>query len=256
MLDKIAKEFADLKFQNVDHVLGVLLTGSASLGYEDDASDVDLLVISSGNQCGDLKGIRSFQRYCGVEVWWEWTTLEEVEGELKDWRNDVDLWVYSRSKILHDKGNRIETLLAKYRQYSEEIWLQKLFLYWYFATGHAPYDSGKAIQRRDLLTAQLYLNQAMEYYTALIFILNRSFVPYRKWRLQELRKLVHKPLEFEERLRKVLTTFEWAVEEFQTKQDVIREFVSYFERELEKAGLPKDKIKNPQKFKVAYAPSV
>jgi len=27
---------------------------------------------------------------------------EEVETELKDWKNDVDLWIYSRAKILHD----------------------------------------------------------------------------------------------------------------------------------------------------------
>jgi hypothetical protein len=31
-------------------------------------------------------------------------TLEELEETLKDWKNDVDLWVYQKSKVLYDSA--------------------------------------------------------------------------------------------------------------------------------------------------------
>jgi predicted nucleotidyltransferase len=251
-----AKDLVDVRFKKKKGVLGVLLTGSAALGYEDELSDIDLEVVATHDlycQVGEFCGS---EKYHDMSVWWEWITLDELEGELKDWKDDVDLWVYSKSKILLDTEKRVEKLLANYRQYPEAIRFEKLFIYWYLATGNAPYDSGKAIQRRDLLTAQLYFNQAMEYYTSLIFILNNSFVPYRKWRLKELSELFYKPKNYEENLRKVLTVKNWTTKELEAKQHIINELVSSLEKKLLEVGVQEEKLKNPWKFKIAYAPRV
>ena len=167
-----------------------------------------------------------------------------------------EVWVYSKSTVLLDSGGKLEDLLAKYRRYSKRIWLEKLFLYWYYSTGSAPYDSGKALQRNDLISAQLYLTQAMEYCTALIFILNKCFVPYRKWRLRELEKLEYKPRAYAEILRRILTTEEWTKQEFEAKQSIINSRVFELEHKLLDAGIKKEKLDNPVKFKVAGAPSV
>ena len=51
MLDHVAKEFVELKFKNMNGVLGVLLTGSAPLGYQDASSGVDLQIIAAKNFC-------------------------------------------------------------------------------------------------------------------------------------------------------------------------------------------------------------
>jgi hypothetical protein len=250
----IAKDFVKMKFEKTDGVIGVLLTGSASIGYTDALSDIDLEIISTedlyrkaGETCGS-------EQSNGVDVWWEWITLEELENALKDWKDDVDLWVYSRSKILYDPKHKIKNLLAKYRQYPRKVWPEKLFLYWYFATANAPYDSGKAIQRNDLPLAQLYLTQATEYYTALIFILNHSFVPYRKWRLRELGKLTYKPENYEESMLKILTVRGWTEKEFEDKQRIVNELAIVLEKKLVEAGISEEKVKNPWKFKVTYVP--
>ena len=145
-------------------------------------------------------------------------------------------------------------MLAKYQQYPRKVWLEKLFLYWYFATANAPYDSGKAIQRNDLPLAQLYLAQATEYYTALIFILNHSFVPYRKWRLRELGKLAFKPENYEESMLKILTVRGWIEKEFEDKQRIVNELAIVLEKKLVEAGISEEKVKNPWKFKVTYVP--
>jgi predicted nucleotidyltransferase len=178
------------KLARIDGVKGVLLVGSASLGYADSGSDVDMEVLVTEEFYKKVgTAVEECESYKGVDISWEWMTFEEPEETLKGWKNDVDLWVYSRARILYDPERELENLFAKYRRYPEKIWREKLFQYWYFATGNAPYDSGKALQRKDFITAQLYLTQAMEYYTALIFILNEHFVPYRKWRFKEFDKL-------------------------------------------------------------------
>jgi predicted nucleotidyltransferase len=251
-----AEGFVDVRFKRMKGVLGVLLMGSAALGCEDELSDIDLEVVATPELYRRVEKLCGSEKYGGMDVWWEWITFDELEGELKDWEDDMNLWVYSKSKILLDTEQRIEKLLANYRHYPKPIWLEKLFIYWYLATGNAPYDSGKAIQRGDLLTAQLYLSQAMEYYAALIFILNNTFVPYRKWRLKELNKLSYKPKNYEENLRKILTVKTWATKELETKQYIVNRLVRNLEKKLLEAGVQEEKLKNPWRFKIAYTPRV
>lgn len=252
-----SKEFVVQKFVKLDGVIGVLLVGSASLGYVDDLSDIDLEVIAKDNLYNRVKkALEDQEEYQGVSVTWEWMRFDELESTIKHWKDDIDLWVYSKCKVLHDPEHKVRSLLARYRHYPNNIWLEKLFLYWYFATGNAPYDSEKAIRRGDFLTAQLCLNQAMEYYTSLIFILNKSFVPYRKWRLKELDKLTYKPERYQETLRKILSVNNWTREEFETKQEIISELVESLKEKLLEGGMPKDKLENPWKFKISYIPRV
>ncbi len=252
----IAKDFVRSRFSGKDGVLGVLLVGSTSSGYNDSSSDVDLEVIATQDLCRKIGSTCGHERYQDLDVWWECLTLDELQNELKDWKNDINLWVFSKSQILLDPERKIRRTLSHYRQYPNEVWLEKLFLYWFVATGHAPYDSGKSLQRGDLLTTQLYLTEALEYYMALVFILNRSFLPYRKWRLNEFRKLAYRPMKFEDRLRRILTTNEWTKEEFEAKQLIVFELAKELEQTLQQSGVSGDKIKNPQKFKITYVPQI
>jgi predicted nucleotidyltransferase len=239
----------------MDDVIGVLLVGSASIGYIDALSDVDMEVVVTEDLYRKMDGnYEGFERYREASISWEFMTFEEFASQLKDWKDDIDLWVYSKSKILYDPKDELESTLSRYKHYPKNIRLEKLFLYWYFATAHAPYDSGKAIQRNDLITAQLYLNQAMEYYLALVFILNHSFVPYRKWRLREMQKLPYKPEKYEEKLHKILTAKNWTKKEFETKQEIINELVLELRGRLLEAGVSKEKLDDPWKFKVTYVP--
>jgi len=183
-------------------------------------------------------------------------TFEELEKTLENWKNDIDLWVYSKSKILYDPKRKLRSLLARYRRYPKRVWRKKLFLYWYYATAHAPYDSGKALQRNDLMTAQLYLTQAMEYYTALIFVLNGHFVPYRKWRFRELEKLAYKPENLKGRFRTILTTLQWTKQEFENKQNVINSLASELKKKLVEAGISEERLEDPWKFKIDQMPAV
>ena len=257
MLREVAEDFVQLKLARADGVLGVLLVGSSSVGYADSSSDIDLEVFVTKESFSRMRrGYGAYESFRETDISWEWMTLQELEDVLRDWRNDIDLWVYSKSTILLDKGGKLENLLARYRRYPKKVWLEKLFLYWYYATGNAPYDSGKAIQRKDLTIAQLYLTQAMEYYTALIFILNKSFVPYKKWRFREMEKLKYKPTGYTRMLRKILTTTKWTKQEFEAKQETINNLVSELKKKLLDCGFAMEKLDNPWKFKVASSPRI
>jgi hypothetical protein len=48
----------------------------------------------------------------------------------------------------------------------------------------------------------------------------------------------------------------WTGDEFESKQGVINEVVSELAEELRKTCLSEERINNPQKFKVAYAPAI
>lgn len=254
---EVARDFVQLKLAGADGVVGALLVGSSSFGHADTSSDIDLEVfVAERSYNKRRKTHEEYESHRGFDISWEWMTLKELEDELGDWENDVDLWVYSKSTILLDRGGKLRDLLANYRRYPEKIWLEKLFLYWYYATGNAPYDSGKAVQRKDLISAQLYLTEAMEYYTALIFILNKRFVPYRKWRLREMEKLKYKPEDYMEMLRRILTTEKWSRQEFEAKQSIINTVASELEKKLLDAGIMEEKLKNPWKFKVTSMPRI
>ena len=257
LLSEVARDFVRFRLAKADGVVGVLLVGSSSIGCADRSSDIDVEVFVTKESYNSVRrAFEGYESYRGKDVSWEWMTVEELEDVLTGWKNDVDLWVYSKSTILFDLDGKLEMLLGKYKQYPKRVWREKLFLYWYFATGNAPYDSGKAIQRDDLTTAQLCLNQAMDYYTSLIFILNKSFVPYRKWRLRELGKLRYKPEDYIEVLRRILTTVRWTKQEFETKQNIINNLVSELEKKLLDSGVKKEKLEDPWKFKVADMPRI
>ncbi len=69
---------------------------------------------------------------------------------------------------------------------------------------------------------------------ALIFILNRSFVPYRKWRPRDFAKLTYKPPKFEGKLRKILTTVKWTGDEFENKQGISTRSSANLQKSYEK----------------------
>lgn len=79
--------------------------------------------------------------------------------------------------------------------------------------------------RKDLITAQLFLNNAVEIFTALLFIINHNFVPYRKWRLRELQKLEKKPEKYEEKIRQLVQTNSFDSETFNLKHKIVQEVV-------------------------------
>ncbi|MEM3566459.1 MAG: DUF4037 domain-containing protein [Candidatus Bathyarchaeia archaeon] len=123
--------------------------------------------------------------------------------------------------------------------------------------GGAPYNFEKAPLRKDTITAQLCLNNAVEIFTALLFIINNNFVPYRKWRLRELRKLEKKPEKYEEKIRQLVQTNSFDSEAFNLKRKIVQEVVDELRELLIQEGIPSEKVgKDMWRYQPKYLPSL
>ncbi|MEM3874567.1 MAG: hypothetical protein QXU45_05490 [Candidatus Bathyarchaeia archaeon] len=129
---KIARKFVNEKFVGYDDVLGVLLEGSAAIGVRGEFVDLDFEVIISRKGYREGVFLADETIYEGVEVCWEWTPFERLESKLHGWQNDINLWVYSTSKIMYDPTGKVSRLLEKYRRYPEDIRREKMFSYFYY----------------------------------------------------------------------------------------------------------------------------
>lgn len=253
----LARKFVDEKFVGTRGVMGVLLTGSSAIGIKDEFVDLDFEVIVTEKHYGQGEWLADETKYGGFEVCWGWTTLEKLESKLIGWRNDINLWVYSTSKIMYDPTGKVKSTLEKYKKYPEDVRKEKMFSYFFYGWAEAPYNFEKALQRNDPLTAQLCLNNAIEIFTALLFIVNNSFVPYRKWRLHELTKLVNKPSKYEERIKQLIRTDNFSRGTFNLKHKIIHHVVNELKKMLIQEGVPAEKIGNDMwRHEPKYEPSL
>jgi hypothetical protein len=200
----LAHRFAKDRFEKRREIVGILLRGSSVIGVRDKFVDLDFDLVVTDKFLSEAQPTSDATSFEGIEVCWDYKSVKVIEAELRDWLGDTDLWAYSGAKIMYDRTGKIKTLLNKYKQYPESVRMEKMFSYFYHATAASPYNSDKAIQRGDYQTAQLFLTYAIELYTALLYLINRSFIPYRKWRIYQLTGLSKKPSDYEEKISKVL----------------------------------------------------
>ncbi|MGB9683432.1 MAG: DUF4037 domain-containing protein [Candidatus Bathyarchaeales archaeon] len=254
---EIARKFVNERFMSCNDVLGVLLEGSAAIGVRDEFVDLDFEVIIKEKRYKEGVFLADETVYDGVDVCWGWISLEKLESKLSGWQNDINLWVYSTSKIMYDPTGKVEDLLKKYKRYPEDIRREKMFSYCYYGWAEAPYNFEKALLRKDPITAQFCLTNAVEIFTALLFIINHNFVPYRKWRLRELQKLKKKPEKYEEKVKQLVQTNSFSSEAFNLKRKKVHEVVDKLRELVIQEGVPSENVGNDMwKYEPKYQPSV
>lgn len=199
-----ARQFVQSRVESKEEILGILLRGSSVIGVRDEYTDLDFDLIVADEALNRMRPTADEALIEGVEVCWGYKSLESIETELHDWLRDTDLWAYSIAEIMYDPLGKLKTLLSQYKQYPEPVRLEKMFSYFYHATAASPYNSGRAIYRNELSTAQLFLVNAVELYTAIVYLINKSFIPYRKWRIHQMERLPLKPHDFAKRIANVL----------------------------------------------------
>ncbi|MEM3695952.1 MAG: DUF4037 domain-containing protein [Candidatus Bathyarchaeia archaeon] len=176
---------------------------------------------------------------------------------LTGWYDDINLWVYSTAKIMYDPDNTVKNLLDGYREYPEDIRREKMFSYFFYGWAEAPYNFEKALYGKDPLTAQLCLSNAVEIFTALLFIINRCFVPYRKWRMRQLQKIAKKPANYEYRIKQLIQTKNFSKQSFDLKHKIIDDLVNEIKEMLIQEGVPAEKIgENMWRYEPKYKPSI
>lgn len=91
-----------------------------------------------------------------------------------------------------------EGLFCKKREqieayYPEKIWKQKLARELIYAAQTGQYNYGRAMARGEYVTASIILSEYMQSIMHVVFLLNRTFMPYYKWQHRLMKKLTILP---------------------------------------------------------------
>lgn len=254
----LANRFMRTRFIGKREVLGVLLRGSSVIGVRDKFADLDFDLIVPMASLREMESVADETTFEGIEVCWDYKSMEMLDAELRDWLRDTDLWAYATGKIMYDPTGKVKELLDRYKQYPESVRQEKMFSYFFYATGASPYNSEKAILRKDYVTAQMFLTNAVELYTSLLYLINRSFIPYRKWRINQLDKLLRKPDNYVKKISKVLFDEKPPSKETLTaKQAIVMQIMEETRLMLLQEGMDSRKIADDLwRFEPKYIPSI
>jgi len=254
----LAHKFVQERLKDEREVVGVLLRGSSVIGIRDEFVDLDFDLVVTSRFLEDAQPTSEATCFEGVEACWGYKSLEVIKTELQDWLRDTDLWAYSTAKIMHDPSGKLEALLSRYKQYPESVRLEKMFSYFYHATAASPYNSDRAIHRHDYLTAQLFLANAAELYTALLYLANKSFIPYRKWRIRQLDTLPRKADGYIQKISKVLFGEGSPKKEgLREKQAIIMQMMNEVRAILIQEGVDPRKLADDLwRYELKYLPSI
>lgn len=159
-----------------DDVAAVVLVGSVAAGYADEYSDVDLQVVGPAEG-----GQRSVD---GVHIEWTPVTTGEIEDNLAGWEDDAALFTYATAELLHDEAG-LADFLGSYEAYPPEVRREKLYAGWFHGSGEA-FDARKAGKRGDARGQRCAAVAAVEQFTALAYVLEGRFPPYRSWLFHDL----------------------------------------------------------------------
>jgi len=188
--------------QDVPEVLAVLLMGSASLGVQDERSDIDLLVIYDGASKPQLHlPTASWKWDVGFE------TLEEFKiGHRGHWSAHSFL----TAKLLFDKTNEVTHEIRRIVEVpsEERVSRTESFLDAYL---NAFYRSMKSARRNNRLGATLHAGDSVRILVACLFVMNGLIPPYQdriQTSLYELEAFPLSPKELYERF----ITVAWSAE--------------------------------------------
>lgn len=77
--------------------------------------------------------------------------------------------------------------------YPENIWLKKLGEKLIYAAQTGQYNYGRAMARKDYVTASIILSEYMQSIMEVVYLLNKTYCPYYKWQHEMMKRLTILP---------------------------------------------------------------
>jgi len=199
------------------NAVGILLSGGLSRGFADALSDVDFEIFFHRKQKRHWMSNQYTPQ--GNIVEFDMSCFEDWNDPRKDemiWTM-VNRWDKSHAKVMYDPAGKLEALLKKKLVFrpGELKWLKGLKRdAWWLIDDVAT----SWIQRGDLVAAHHSINRGIDLLLDYLYLKNREFIPYEKWKLFYASQLEILPADFERRVGEALVVNELSEECVQTRQ--------------------------------------
>jgi len=198
----ILSHFASLDFWRPHwSQAAVVVAGSAAVGWEDEVSDTDVLVLvpqeayqpvyeryrqATAEARVAVMNPRALQfdefpyTYIpGTNAHYLLHRFEEIEEQVARY-DDVAMWVHSSSIVLHDPSERYACLQQAASSYPEEVWREKV-RQCTITMINAGGAASNPLRRGDHRTVMLTYVDAVMQALRLCCLLERKPFPYEKW---------------------------------------------------------------------------
>jgi hypothetical protein len=200
--------------------IGVVLAGGLARGFADECSDVDILVFHHRNEKVPYMPYQYLPQGNCVEF--GACCFEDGNDPDKDsliWTM-ANRWDKSYAKILHDPEGELQALFKKklvFRPGELKALKGKARDAWWFIDECAT----SWITRGNIIAAHHAINRGIDLLLDYLYLKNREFIPYDKWKSFYAMQLEILPDSFEERVGKALIIRELSAECVQARQAVL-----------------------------------
>jgi len=239
---KFVAEELQKKFGDIWNEICVFIYGSVSYGLADNFSNINLEVILPDNKFSKINSIITKKGGKEIKIdFSRWSKYEEYFSTFP--KNCVSsFWTIEKSIVLHDPSGRFQNIKEKVNKYfPEDIWKDKIFEKWFQVSFNG---IKKALERNEIITAQIDKGKMIQAVMELVFLLNRQYLPPIKWLHRLFLNLPHLSKEIEPHLNLILEIQD--PDEFEKENRLVNEIIG---RYLKSNNLlSNEKIEKPWMF--------
>jgi len=197
---KLVEKLLDT-YRTDEAVLGIIQVGSTVKGYDDEYSDVDLVLVVTEDRYAMLE--KNFQKTIHTEKYdLKFTTVDKLR-DTKNSKSDEDHWDFQNSIVLFDKTNTLEEALKEITSYDTGSRLERLKRY-YLGYWENTLNSLSCLEHNNRWAARIYAAIAIQELIRLLFNLNERWAPRTQWASKEISLLHRKPANLESQIQSIL----------------------------------------------------
>jgi len=180
----------------------VFIEGSASYGFSDDLSDIDIDYFIHDVDTGTADTIRQI---FSAETYWHKSVRVSYGFGGKFWKFDllknddmINFWAESNPYALYNIQHAVsvwnpENFLEDFKRktvfYPDDVFKKNVRGLWLTMCDSGSYNVIESLKRNKETEGMIYFHRALEAFLRLIYLLNRSYYPPTKWLTAGINKL-------------------------------------------------------------------
>lgn len=232
---------------NLSEVEGiVLLGGLGKRRFLDNYSDIDIAVFYGNQNLGRKYLPFEFHLQVGAIIYEFNIHQIFLESEvMNDW-DESKKEAYSKGIVFSDKNGKIRRLLNEKVKYSSEVYYKRLIWIMEQYVWRGQIHSVRAFNRGYPQAGHDLLNECLDLLVEAIYILNKRYLPHKKWRISFLTIMSMIPKDFFENLNEALLVKDYSYEELKRRIYYLDKM--YFSIQVLIENNYKDFPKDPYKY--------